>query len=62
MPDRLRKYLISLDIYEGDITHSNRACCGISLMANNTILQMKLWNMLASEVSNHSTDMLGSIG
>lgn len=36
MPDRLRKYLISLDIYEGDITHSNRACCGISLMANNT--------------------------
>ncbi|XP_061183837.1 uncharacterized protein LOC133192022 [Saccostrea echinata] len=36
MSDRLKKYLISLDIYEGETTHSFRAGCGITLMTNNT--------------------------
>lgn len=62
MFDRLRKYFIFLDIYEGDIIYSNRVCCGIFLMVNNIIFQMKLWNMLVSEVSNYLIDMLGLIG
>lgn len=36
MSDRLRKYLISLDIYKGETAHSLRAGCGITLMAINT--------------------------
>lgn len=36
MSDRLKKYLITLNIYEGETAHSFRAGCGITLMANNT--------------------------
>lgn len=37
MLDRLKKYFIILNIYEGEIVYSFRVGCGIILMVNNII-------------------------
>lgn len=42
MSDRLRKYLISLGIFEGETTHRFRAGCGITLLSNNTSFSGKI--------------------